>query len=97
VIAQVTLRTLHELFDADRSGLVDTAVFNGIVSTTDPVTGKPVSPCLVTVRTTRDVFTDLDLAKVDPFACLAHLNASVSKKPEELAPVRPIPRVRHGG
>ena len=33
---------------------------------------------------------ELDLARVEPMACLAHLNAGVSKKPEELAPVRPV-------
>ncbi|WP_188316310.1 restriction endonuclease [Solihabitans fulvus] len=90
VVAQVTLRTLHEIFEADRGGVVDTVVFNAIVTTTDPGTGKQISPCLVTVRTTRGVFDDLDLARVEPLACLERLNASVSKKPGELAPVRPV-------
>lgn len=90
VVVQATLRTLHELFEADRTGWLDVIVFNGIVSTTDPATGKPIKPCLITVRTTRQTFIDIDLAKVEPSACLAYLNASVSKKPEELAPVRPV-------
>ena len=86
----MTLRTLHEVFEADRSGLVETVVFNGLVKTTDPGTGKPISPCLVTVRTTRDVVAEFDLAQVDPLTCLDRLNASVSKKPGDLAPVRPV-------
>lgn len=90
VVAQVALCTVHELFEADRMGRAETVVFNGIVATTDPSTGRPVTPCLVTLRTTRAVFEELDLARVDPMACLAHLNAGVSKKPEELAPVRPV-------
>src|SRR3954463_3471206 len=32
----------------------------------------------------------LDLSRVDPLACLKVLNASVSKSPTELAPVRPV-------
>ena len=32
----------------------------------------------------------LDLSKVDPHACLQRLNASVSKSPMELVPVRPV-------
>jgi restriction system protein len=32
----------------------------------------------------------LDLSKVDPLSCLNVLNASVSKSPTELAPVRPV-------
>jgi restriction system protein len=90
IVTQITLRTVHELFESDRSRLIDTVVFNGLVDTTDPATGKSVRPCLVTLRTTREVFTELNLAKVDPAACLQHLSASVSKRPDDLAPVRPI-------
>ncbi|BCL15908.1 restriction endonuclease [Micromonospora sagamiensis] len=90
VVAQATLRTVHEVFEADRAGLVDTVVFNGIVDTTDPRTGAAVRPCLVTLRTTREVFAELNLSRVEPTACLQHLNASVSKRPEALAPVRPV-------
>jgi restriction system protein len=32
----------------------------------------------------------LDLARLDPLACLKNLNASVSKSPSELVPVRPV-------
>lgn len=90
VLSQVTLRTVHELFEADRGGLVATIAFNGIVETIDPRTGHQVRPCLVTLRTTRDAFTALNLAKVDTAACLRHLRASVSNRPQELVAVRPV-------
>ena len=90
LVTQVTLRTVHELFEADRAGYLDTIVFNGYVDSIDRGTGRSVRPCLVTVRTTRDVFTQIDLSKVDPVACLKVLNASVSKSPSELAPVKPV-------
>jgi len=90
VVAQTTLRTLHELLEADRGGKLETIVFNGYVDTIDPATGKAVSPHLVTVRVSREVFLQLDLRNVEPLACLKGLNASVSKSPSELVPVRPI-------
>lgn len=90
VVAQVAIRTVHELLEGDAGGHIDTAVFNGVVDTTDPGSGRRVRPCLVTVRTTRDVFGELDLAHVEPLACLKHLSAGVSKSPAELAPVRPV-------
>jgi len=90
VVAQVTLRTLHELFEADRAGKLETIVFNGFVDTIDPATGQPTSPHLVTVRVARDTFVELQLANVEPTACLKGLNASVSRSPAELVPVRPI-------
>ncbi len=90
VIAQITLRSLREVFAADRWNYIDTAVFNGHVDTINPGTGHPEHPCLVTVRTNHDTYTDLDLRQVDPIACLKALNASVSKSPADLAPVRPV-------
>jgi restriction system protein len=90
VIAQVTLRTIHELFEADRPGHIDTIVFNGMVESIDRGTGHTVRTCLVTVRTTRDTFLALNLRQVDPAACLKTLNAGVSKSPTELEPVRPV-------
>jgi restriction system protein len=90
VIAQVTLRTVHEIFEADRASHIETVVFNGHVDVVDKATGRDIRPCLVTLRTTRDVFMKIDLGRVDPELCLKNLSASVSKNPSELAPVRPV-------
>ncbi len=90
VVAQVTVRTLHELFEADRGGLVETVAFNGHVETVNAATGRTERPCLVTLRTTRDVFLDRDFSRVDPEACLLDLSASLSRSPAELVPVRPV-------
>jgi len=90
VLAQLSLRTVHELFEADREDAIETIVFNGMVDSVDPRTGQGVRPCLITLRTTRDRFEQLDLARVEPQACLRHLNAEVSKSPTELAAVRPV-------
>jgi restriction system protein len=90
VVAQVTVRTIHELFEADRSCIVETIVFNGHVETTNAATGKSERPCLVTLRTTREAFLDRDFARLDAEACLLDLSASLSKSPAELVPVRPV-------
>jgi len=90
LVAQVALRTLYELFAADRKGYIETLVFNGYVESIDKGTGRSVRTCLITLRTNRETFMALDLSKVDPQACLQRLNASVSKSPTELVPVRPV-------
>jgi restriction system protein len=90
LVAQVTLRSVHELFQSDRTAKLETLVLNGYVDTIDPATGKPISPHLITVRVSRDAFTQINLRNVDPAACLKGLNASVSKSPAELVPVRPV-------
>ena len=78
----------HLRFDTKQH--IDVVVFNGVVDTIDPRTGKPTRPCLITVRTTRDTFTEINLDQVDPAACLKYLNAGISRSPTELAPVRPV-------
>jgi len=90
VVAQMAVRTLHELFEADRDEKLETLVFNGYVDTIDPATGRPISPHLVTVRVSREAFLQLDLHNVEPLACLKGLNGSVSKNPTDLTPVRPV-------
>lgn len=90
ITAQIALRTIHELFEADRTKHIETIVFSGFVESINRATGKDQRTCLISVRTTRDTFMEFDLSRVDPILCLKNLNAAVSKSPDELEPVRPI-------
>ncbi|KVP09190.1 hypothetical protein WJ84_25390 [Burkholderia ubonensis] len=90
VVAQMAIRVLHEMFSVDHYRHLESVVVNGFVDTIDRGSGRNIRPCLITVRTTREIFEGLDLTRVDPVACLKTLNASLSKSPAELAPVRPI-------
>jgi restriction system protein len=90
VLAQTALRSLHEIYQSDIGQHVQTVVLNAHVSTVDPGTGKPIRPCLITVRTSRDEFLNFDLSRVDPLACLKQLKAAVSRQPDELVAVKPI-------
>ena len=91
VIAQTALRTLHEVFSADKPWqAVDTVVFSGYVNGIDRGTGRPARPCLVSVRASPDFSTSFDLQHVDPAACLRALRGALSKSPEELIPVEPV-------
>jgi restriction system protein len=90
VVAQITLRTIHEIFDADPADCVETVVFNGYVNSIHPGTGQRQRPCLITLRVTKNTFASIDLSRVEPATCLRTLNAGVSRSPAELAPVRPV-------
>lgn len=90
VIASVALRTLHELFEAESLGHVDVICFNGYIHTVDPATGRDTQPHLISVRTTRETFLEIDLSRVEKKACLKNLGAQVSRSPEEAQPVKPI-------
>jgi restriction system protein len=89
-LAQLVLRTIWAVLHADNHGKIETVILNGHVRSIDARTGADIYPCVVTVRTTRHTFQAVDLRRIDPVACLKGLNASVSRSPSELAPVRPI-------
>ena len=86
-VASVAVRTLHEVFEADRVGRVQTISL--VVATEDihPGTGHMTETPLVAVASDRATFTGLNLANVVPLATLAYLKASVSKNPFGLVPV----------
>ncbi|MEW2354894.1 restriction endonuclease [Spirillospora sp. NPDC029432] len=90
LIAQITLRSLHEIFGATPPAVVEAVVFNGRLTTVDRATGKTVRLHLLSVEAERGVFEDLVLAKVDPAACLKRLNALVSPNPFDLEAIEPF-------
>jgi restriction system protein len=90
IVAAITIRTIHEILEADQGNHIQVVTFNGFVTTTDPATGKDTHPCLVSVRTTKDSFNELNLGRVDKLVCLRNLGAQVSSRPDEQLPVKPV-------
>jgi restriction system protein len=80
-IHQVALRSLHEVFEADRHAHIKTISLEVGTETIDPATGKDAYVLFVATGAERDAFLELDLANVVPTATLGHLGASVSKNP----------------
>lgn len=81
IVQQVALRSLHEVFEADRRGLIQSISLDVGTQTTDPATGKGIYVPFLAVSTSREVFSDIDLSAVVPAATLEYLGASVSKNP----------------
>ena len=90
LIAQVAIRTIHEILISVPPEVASVVTFYGHVSTTDMATGQPIRPCLISVSAERDVFATFVLADLDPVSCLRKLNALVSNHPYDLEPVRPV-------
>lgn len=86
-VHQVALRSIHEVFEADRRGIIKTISLEVGTDTTDPATGRTVYVPFVAVGAERDAFLQFDLTAVVPSATLAHLGAAVSKDPYNLVPV----------
>jgi restriction system protein len=80
LVARIALRTLHEIFGATPAELVEAVVFHGRVSAAHPATGRPDRAYLLSVAAERDAFAELNLATVDPVACVSHLSVSPDQR-----------------
>jgi len=87
VLQKVALRTLHEVFEADRRGLLQAISLEVGTETKVPATGKMEFIPFIAVATTRERFSEIDLSGVVPAATLEHLGAAVSRNPFELVAV----------
>jgi restriction system protein len=80
-VAAVALRTLHEIFEADRVGRIQTIALTVVSEALDVATGQMIETPFIAVATDRPTFEAIDLSNVVPNATLQHLNALVSKNP----------------
>lgn len=83
-VSQVALRSLHEVFEADRRGTIKTISLEVGTETIDPATGRTTYVPFVAVGAERETFLSFELANVVPSATLDRLGGSVSKNPFDL-------------
>lgn len=81
IVHQVALRSMHEVFEADRRELVRSISLEVGTMTRHPATGRDTFIRFVAVAADRARFAELNLASVVPAATLELLGAAVSKQP----------------
>ena len=65
IIFQITLRTIHEIFEAVYNNDVNIVVFNGWISYIDEATGNDSTSCIISVQTSREEFEPIKLDRID--------------------------------
>lgn len=92
LVAQATLATLLVVFRAFPPDVVDVVTVNAHIHTTDPATGNPAHPCLVTASAPRETVDGLrlDNPQLDAVECLHRLGAEISPNPYAAAAVTPF-------
>lgn len=96
IVHQVALRTLHEIFEADRAARIQTITLRVASEVKDPATGLARRLAFVGVAAERDSFVAFDLRNIVPMATLEHLGAAISKNPYGLVGIDEAPGVRGG-
>jgi restriction system protein len=87
LVDNMTLRTLHEVWESDRAGRIDSISLVGGVNHVDAATGQDVFVRLVALAVAREDFARIDLARITPSETMKHLRAVVSKAPYRLTPI----------
>jgi restriction system protein len=93
LLYQITLRTIHELFEADRVDALSCIVFNGYINSVDLATGQEMTACILSLQTNKEEFKQINLGNIDPKACFKKLKGVSSSKLHSLAPVAPILKI----
>lgn len=96
-VHETAVRTLHEVFEADRAGKIHSISLTVAVDHTAPTTGLPETVPLVQVAADRTTFTAFDLSQVVAQATLEHMGAALSKSPFHLTPADLSRGVRQRG
>jgi len=90
VIYQITLRTIHELFNADTANALKAISFNGWVNSINKATGRMEYKCILSIQVNKEKFMEIQLENVDPKVCFKNLKGVASSKLSTLTPIQPI-------
>lgn len=90
VMYQITLRTIHELYEADVVEGLSIIIFNGFVRFVDKRTGKEAISCILSIQVQRGEFLQIDLSRVDPKSCFKAFKGIGSSKLYGMVSVAPI-------
>lgn len=90
LLYQIALRTVHELYEADKIDALESVVFNGYVRSIDQATGQETNGCVLSLQANKVEFEQINLKNVDPKACFKKLKGIGSPKLHSLTPIAPI-------
>lgn len=88
IVSQIALLYMRDLFESDAE--LDNVELSGHVRVTDPATGHPSYPCLISFGVDRAAYDALNLSGVTPERCLSSLGALVSEHPHLVEAVTPV-------
>lgn len=91
VIYQIVLLTLNNIFKLDKGHqFIDAIVFNGQISTIDKSTGNAIEPYVLSINTSKDSFSKLNLEAIDPKAWFKSAKGVSASTFANITPVAPI-------
>lgn len=94
VLLQITLSSIHVLFESVNPRYIQWIGFNGWVKGTDRENGGELKTCILTCKVSRDVFDSFELAGTPPGECFSGLKGVMARPLTGLIPVQPFVDIR---
>jgi len=91
---QIALRSVHEIFEADKCNNISSLLFNGVVDFVDGATGAQTRATIMSAVFEKDKFENLNLKAVDPKTCFKSFNGVAAASLIGLAPINPVIRMQ---
>ena len=89
-IYKIVLRTIYELFQADKIDAIKIVALNGWVNAINKGTGKRVNSCIVSIQVSKEEFNIIDLSNVDPKICFKNLKGISASKLNLITAIKPV-------
>ncbi|WP_221843796.1 restriction endonuclease [Brevibacillus agri] len=87
---KITLRSIHEIFEADAANAIESVSYNGWVRAINKATGREENNCILSIQVRKVDFLQIDLANVEPKVCFKNFKGVASSKLSSLTPIQPI-------
>lgn len=93
IVFMCCLRTIKEIYSSDDMNNIDNVVYNGWIKYIDKSTGKDAESCIITIQTSKEKFSEINLENVDYKECIKGLKGIFAPSILSLTPVVPYKKI----
>jgi len=93
IIYSMAIRTIYEVFEADRLHHLQAVLFNGYAKKAEPNTDQATYNYLISLCLTKEIFAKINFDQIKKNIDLIALDARVSPNPIKLIPIKPITKI----
>ncbi len=90
LLYSICLRSMYEMYTADKDGTIQSAVFNGYVTSINKANGHEQRVCILSLQASKANILSLDLKNIDPKTCFKSMKGVSAAKLADITPIQPV-------
>lgn len=84
IITQICLRSIHEVFEADKINSIEEVIFNGWIEKVNRINGKLLNENIISIHSNKKEFMSIEFERVDILLCFRNLKGLINVKTNEI-------------